>query len=127
MYFVSRIVRHLLAWEVFYFEKKQINLLKKMFLGQKLQKFLLSLKSNFIFHELLFSWILGWKQFFRRKIGFTLNTELADVSSWIFTIAIVEINICSCFSLKISINVWRIIVSQVFPTSWLLSGGQQRK
>ena len=106
--------------------KKKLIYWRKFSWDKNFKNFV-SIKSNFIFYEVLFSRIMGWKQFFRRKIGFTLNTELADASSWIFTIAIVKINICSCVSLKISINVWRIIVSQVFPTSWLLSGGQQRK
>ena len=52
MYFISRIVRQVLAGELFYFKQKENNLLKKIFLGQKFQKFV-SLK--FIFYEVLFS------------------------------------------------------------------------
>ena len=60
--------------------KKKIIHWRKFSRDKNFKNFV-SLKSKFIFYEVLFSWIMGFKQFFRRKLGFRLNTKLADVSS----------------------------------------------
>ena len=60
--------------------KKKIIHWREFFRDKNFKNFV-SLKSKFIFYEVLFSWIMGWKQIFRRQLGFTLNTKLADVSS----------------------------------------------
>ena len=71
-----------MCWLGKYFtsSKKKIILWRKFSRDKNFKNFV-SLKSKLIFYEILFSWIMGWKQFFRRKLGFTLNTKLADVSS----------------------------------------------
>ena len=79
--------------------KKKIIHWRKFSQDENFKNFV-SLKSKFIFYEVLFSWIMGWKQYSRRKIGFTLNTKHKTFLVWIFTIAIVKINIYSYSSLE---------------------------